>query len=123
MAPLELTDSPVGRPVELQVKLAPVWVSVAILRSGVMAMPVVLDLLPGLATDTAPAIDQVKLAEPELPEAVGGGQGDVGGPRGGGRAGDGPGGGLMVSPVGSPVADQLKVAPEDGCRWRYWPAS
>ncbi len=39
----------------------------AILRSGVMALPVVLDLLPGLATDTAPVIDQVKLAEPELP--------------------------------------------------------
>ena len=122
MAPLELTDSPVGSPVELQVKLAPVWVSVAILRSGVMALPVVLDLLPGLATDTAPVIDQVKLAEPELPEVVGGSQGDVGGPRGGGRAGDGPGGAIEVSPVGSPVADQVRVAPKTS-RWRYWPAS
>ena len=69
MAPVALLSvSPVGSPVADQVRVAPVWVSVALLASVVMALPAALDWAPGLVTATAPTIDQVKLAEPELPE-------------------------------------------------------
>jgi len=59
---------PVGSPVADQVRVAPVWVSVASKESVVIAVPLGELWAPGLVTATAPTIDQVKLAEPELPE-------------------------------------------------------
>jgi len=91
-----------------QVKLAPVWVSVRYWPASLMALPAALDLLPGLATDTAPVIDQVKLAEPELPRLSVAVRVTLEVPEVW-RAGDGPRWRyLSVSPVGSPVADQLR---------------
>ena len=94
-------------------KLAPVWVSVALLRSVVMALPAALDLLPGLATDTAPVIDQVKLAEPELPRLSVAVRVTLEDPEVVGVPVMAPVALLSVSPVGSPVADQVRVVPED----------
>ena len=78
-----------------------------------MALPAVLDLLPGLATDTAPVIDQVKLAEPELPRLSVAVRVTLEVPATVGVPVMAPVALLSVSPVGSPVADQVRVVPED----------
>ena len=57
----ELIDSPAGRPVADQVRVAPDWESVAESVTGVMAVPVTEDLAPGLVTDTVLVMFQVKL--------------------------------------------------------------
>ena len=57
----ELIDSPAGRPVADQVRVAPDWESVAEFVTGVMAVPVTEDLAPGLATVTVLVMFQVKL--------------------------------------------------------------
>ena len=61
----ELIESPAGRPVADQVRLAPDWVSVAESVTGVMAVPESEDLLPGLATVTVLVTVQVNEALPE----------------------------------------------------------
>ncbi len=63
----ELTDRPAGRPLADQVKLAPAWVSVALLARAVMAVPETLARVPGLATDTGPVTVQVNTAAPMAP--------------------------------------------------------
>ena len=113
MAPLELMDRPVGSPVADQVKLAPVWVSVAVAVRVEMALPAVLDLLPGLVTDTATLTVQVKLAEPELPRLSVAVRVTLEVPATVGVPVMAPVAPLSVSPVGSPVADQVRVVPED----------
>ena len=66
MAPVvELMVRPAGRPVADQASVWPVLVSVAELDTEVMAVPVTLDLLPGLVTLTAPVTVQAKLVDPE----------------------------------------------------------
>jgi hypothetical protein len=68
MAPVAVSsESPLGSPVTDQVKVAPGWVSVALSARAEMAVPETLDLLPGLATDTAPDTVQVKSAAPIAP--------------------------------------------------------
>ena len=79
--------------------------------SVVMALPAALDLLPGLATDTAPVIDQVKLAEPELPRLSVAVRVTLEVPEVVGVPVMAPVAPLSVSPVGRPVADQVRVAP------------
>src|ERR1700729_3766076 len=59
----ELMDSPAGSPVADQVRVAPDWLSVAELVTGVMAAPVTLDLPPGLVTETVLLTAQVKPAD------------------------------------------------------------
>ena len=60
IAPVEvLIDSPAGRPVADQVRVAPDWESVAELVTAVMAVPVTVDWLPGLATVTVLVTFQV----------------------------------------------------------------
>ena len=64
MAPVaELMARPVGRPVAVQVRVAPDWVSVADGVRVVMAEPDTLDLAPGLVTDTVLVMVQAKLVE------------------------------------------------------------
>src|ERR1700729_3742056 len=65
----ELMDSPAGSPVADQVRVAPDWLSVAELVSGVMAPPDWLAWLPGLVTDTVLVMVHVKTAVPENPPA------------------------------------------------------
>ncbi len=60
-----LIDSPAGRPVADQVKVAPDWESVADSVTGVMAEPVTEAWFPGLVTATVLEIVQVKVALPE----------------------------------------------------------
>ena len=57
----ELIESPPGRPVTDQVRVAPDWVSVAEFGTAVMAVPVTADWLPGLATVTVLVMFQVKV--------------------------------------------------------------
>ena len=65
MAPVELLiDRPAGRPVADQVKVAPDWVSVAVVVSGVIAVPETLDWLPGLATATVLVTVQLNEVDP-----------------------------------------------------------
>ena len=61
----ELIESPEGRPVADQVRVAADWESVAELDSGVMAVPVTDDVLPGLATDTVLVTVQVMAVVPK----------------------------------------------------------
>ena len=61
----ELIDSPAGRPVADQVRVAPDWESVAESVTGVMAVPETEDWLPGLATATVLVTVQVNEAVPE----------------------------------------------------------
>jgi len=66
MAPLpELIDRPVGRPVEVQVRVAPLCVSVAEGDTWVMAEPVTLALLEIVFRTTVLNTVQLKLVEPE----------------------------------------------------------
>ena len=66
MVPVEeLIDSPAGRPVADQVRVAPDWESVAEFVTALMAEPVIDDWLPGLATDTVLEVVQVNEAVPE----------------------------------------------------------
>ena len=68
MAPVaEAMDSPAGRPVADQVRLAPAWVSVAWSAKAVMRLLPVLDWGAGALTVTVLVMAQVKLAEPEKP--------------------------------------------------------
>ena len=64
----EAMTSPAGRPLADQVRLAPLWVSVALRCRAVMALPDRSDWLAGVLTLTAPVMAQVKLAEPEKAE-------------------------------------------------------
>ena len=73
MVPVEeLIDSPAGRPVALQVSVAPDWESVAALVRLVMAEPVRLVWLDLAVTDTVLVIVQEKVADPaeELPSVA-----------------------------------------------------
>ena len=64
MVPVEeLIESPAGRPVADQVRVAPDWESVAEAARPLMAEPVVDDWLPGLATDTVLVTFQVNEVE------------------------------------------------------------
>src|ERR1700689_4653342 len=63
----ELMERPAGSPVADQVRVAPDWLSVAELVSGVMALPEPLAWLPGLATETVLVMVQVNEAVPEKP--------------------------------------------------------
>ena len=64
--PVELSiDSPSGRPVVDQVRVAPDWESVAEPETGVMAEPDGSDWSPGPVTDTALVMVQVNEAESE----------------------------------------------------------
>ena len=62
-----LMDSPAGRPVADQLRVAVGDVSVAALGSVVTVGPESLDWAPGLVTETVLVIVQVKLAEPAKP--------------------------------------------------------
>jgi hypothetical protein len=108
----ELTDSPAGRPVADQVRVAPDWESVAEAPRGLTAVPVTALWLPGLATATVLDTVQENVAEPLAPlasvavtvtEEV---PGVVGVPE------MVPLDELIESPVGRPVADQVRVAPD-----------
>jgi len=61
----ELIDSPAGRPVADQVRVAPDWESVAEFVTGVMAVPETEDWFPGLETATVLVTVQVNEALPE----------------------------------------------------------
>ena len=103
---------PVGRPEAVQVSVWPVVVSVALFVTVVIAVPVTLDLLPGLVTDTVPVMVQVKDVEPEkLPPSVAvmvteHVQAVVGVPV------IEPVEELMARPAGRPEAVQVRVAPD-----------
>ena len=58
----ELMASPVGRPLWVQVRVRPVWVSVAEFASEEMAEPTAEDCPPGLVTTTVLVVVQVKEA-------------------------------------------------------------
>ena len=94
----ELIESPEGRPVADQVRVAPDWESVAEFVTGVMAEPVTADLLPGLVTVTVLATVQVKVVEAWRACRVRGGHGDRAGACRGGRPGDGTGRGVDREP-------------------------
>jgi len=66
--PVELLmDSPAGRPVALQVRVAPDWVSVAELVTAVMAEPEPSACAPGLATVTVLVTVHENDVEPAYP--------------------------------------------------------
>ena len=111
--PVELLiDSPAGRPVALQVNVAPDWLSVADEVRVVIAVPDVPVWVPGLLTVTLLVTVHVKVAVPDwldgsvavsVTEQV---QGAVGVPE------TVPVDVLIDRPAGRPVADQVKVAPD-----------
>jgi hypothetical protein len=115
MVPLEAPiDSPAGNPVadHVMVGAGELCESVAVAVTGVMATPVLLDWLAMGVTETVLVMVQVKVAVPEAPEpsvalrvtdelpAVVGVPVMV------------PVEASMDSPAGSPVADQVRVAPD-----------
>ena len=108
----ELMASPVGRPLWVQVRVRPVWVSVAEFASEEMAEPTAEDCPPGLVTTTVLVVVQVKEAlacADELSVAVRtteAAPGVVGVPV------TAPVEELIVSPAGRPVALQVSVAVE-----------
>ena len=70
MAPVEeLIDSPTGRPVAVQVMVAPDWVSTAVGVTVVVGVPDVLLWSPELEAMTPLVTVQVKLVEPEKPDS------------------------------------------------------
>ena len=111
MAPVAADRQPRGQAGGRPGEGGPGWVSVACWPAVVMALPAALDLLPGLATDTAPVIVQVKLAEPELPRLSVAVRVTLEVPATVGVPVMGPVALLSDSPVGSPVADQVRVVP------------
>ena len=108
----ELIESPAGRPVADQVRVAPDWESVAESDSVVIGEPVTADWCPGLATATVLVTVQENVAEPEAPEpsvavtVTEEAPGAVGVPE------MDPVDELIESPAGRPVADQVRVAPD-----------
>ena len=70
MAPVvALIDSPTGRPVAVQVMVAPDWVSTAVGVTVVVGVPDVLLWSPELEAMTPLVTVQVKLVEPEKPDS------------------------------------------------------
>ena len=113
MAPVAaLMLSPAGRPVALQVKLAPAWELVAVVPRGAMGVPDTADWGPGLATDTELVMVQAKVAEPVAPEVSVAVTVTDDEPPVLGLPVMVPLAALIDSPAGRPVADQLMVAAE-----------